>query len=83
MGSKTEETIPFPLVAVTDIAEALTASDRPYKKAMPLEMVYRVFRFISEKEEPDPNLVDLFIDQEVYKIYQKKHKNGPKEKQKI
>ena len=61
--------------------EALTASDRPYKKAMPLETVYRILRSMADNEELDPNLVDLFIDQEVYKIYQKKHENGPKEKQ--
>ena len=37
LGLKGDE-IPFEgkLMAVTDIAEALTASDRPYKKAMPL-----------------------------------------------
>ena len=36
LGLKGDE-IPFEgkLMAVTDIAEALTASDRPYKKAMP------------------------------------------------
>ena len=31
-------------MAVTDIAEALTAKDRPYKKAMPLEQVYKILR---------------------------------------
>lgn len=70
--------IPFEgkLMAVTDIAEALTASDRPYKKAMPLETVYRILRSMSEKGELDPSLVDLFIEKEVYKIYQERHENG-------
>ena len=74
--------IPFEgkLMAVTDIAEALTASDRPYKKAMPLETVYRILRSMAEKGELDPNLVDLFIDKEVYKIYQERHENGANEK---
>lgn len=74
--------IPFEgkLMAVTDIAEALTASDRPYKKAMPLETVYRILRSMAEKGELDPNLVDLFIDKEVYKIYQQRHENGANEK---
>ncbi len=39
------------LMAVTDIAEALTASDRPYKKAMPLETVYRILRSMAEKKK--------------------------------
>ena len=67
------------LMAVTDIAEALTASDRPYKKAMPLETVYRILRSMVEGEELDPNLVELFIEKEVYKIYQKKHEKAPAE----
>ena len=67
-------------MAVTDIAEALTAYDRPYKKAMPLETVYRILRSMSEKGELDNGLVELFIENEVYKIYQKKHENGSPKK---
>ena len=67
-------------MAITDIAEALTASDRPYKKAMPLETVYRILRSMAEKEELDSTLVELFIEKEVYKIYQEKHENGNTEK---
>ena len=77
LGLKGDE-IPFEgkLMAVTDIAEALTASDRPYKKAMPLETVYRILRSMAEKEELDNTLVELFIEKEVYKIYQQKYENG-------
>ena len=67
------------LMAVTDIAEALTAADRPYKKAMPLETVYRILRSMVEGGELDPNLVELFIEKEVYKTYQKKHEKAPAE----
>ena len=76
LGLKGDE-IPFEgkLMAVTDIAEALTASDRPYKKAMPLETVYRILRSMAEKEELDNGLVELFIEKEVYKLYQEKHEN--------
>ena len=81
LGLKGDE-IPFEgkLMAVTDIAEALTASDRPYKKAMPLETVYRILRSMAEKEELDNNLVELFIEKEVYKTYQEKYEksNGDK-----
>lgn len=76
LGLKGDE-IPFEgkLMAVTDIAEALTASDRPYKKAMPLETVYRILRSMAEKGELDNNLVELFIEHEIYKIYLEKHEN--------
>ena len=77
LGLKGDE-IPFEgrLMAVTDIAEALTASDRPYKKAMPLETVYRILRSMVEKGELDNDLVELFIDKEIYKVYQDKYENG-------
>jgi hypothetical protein len=77
LGLKGDE-IPFEgkLMAVTDIAEALTASDRPYKKAMPLEMVNRILRSMAQKEELDNNLVELFIEKEVYKTYQEKYENS-------
>ena len=67
-------------MAVTDIAEALTASDRPYKKAMPLETVYRILRSMSKNGELDNDLVELFIENEIYKIYLKKHENGSAKK---
>lgn len=81
LGLKGDE-IPFEgkLMAVTDIAEALTASDRPYKKAMPLETVNRILRSMAEKEELDNNLVELFIEKEVYKIYQEKYENSNSDK---
>ena len=77
LGLKGDE-IPFEgkLMAVTDIAEALTASDRPYKKAMPLETVYRILRSMVEKGELDNDLVELFIEKEIYKVYQDKYENG-------
>ena len=81
LGLKGDE-IPFEgkLMAVTDIAEALTASDRPYKKAMPLETVYRILRSMAEGGELDNSLVQLFIEQEVYKTYQERHETSSEEK---
>ena len=74
LGLKGDE-IPFEgkLMAVTDIAEALTASDRPYKKAMPLETVYRILRSMAGNGELDNDMVELFINEEIYKTYQEKH----------
>ena len=74
LGLKGDE-IPFEgkLMAVTDIAEALTASDRPYKKAMPLETVYRILRSMAKNGELDNDMVELFINEEIYKTYLEKH----------
>ncbi|QPJ63300.1 MAG: GAF domain-containing protein [Candidatus Nitronauta litoralis] len=68
------ENIPFEgkMMAVTDIAEALTAIDRPYKKAMPLSNVYRILRTMAEHEELDQGLVEFFIENKIYEKYKEK-----------
>ena len=63
-------------MCVTDIAEALTASDRPYKKAMPLEVVYRILREMADKGELDKELVEFFISEEVFSKYKEKHESN-------
>ncbi|MFQ5482787.1 MAG: phosphohydrolase, partial [Nitrospinaceae bacterium] len=60
-------------MAVTDIAEALTAADRPYKKAMPLERVYQILQMKADRNELDPDMVEFFIKSRVYEKYQALH----------
>ena len=84
LGLKGDE-IPFEgkLMAVTDVAEALTASDRPYKKAMPLDNVHRILRAMAKDRELDHDLVEFFINQKIYEQYLSKHEtdaNGAPEK---
>lgn len=76
LGLKGDE-IPFEgkLMAVTDIAEALTAKDRPYKKAMPLDQVYQILRSMADKVELDSDLIEFFINEKVYEVYQEKFEN--------
>jgi HD-GYP domain-containing protein (c-di-GMP phosphodiesterase class II) len=71
----TGDEIPFEgkLMAVTDIAEALTASDRPYKKAMPLNVVYKILRSMAKNGELDNEMVELFINEGVYEKYKAKY----------
>lgn len=70
-----EEEIPFAglVMAVTDIAEALTAPDRPYKEAMPLSAVYKILREMGKGNELDADLVELFISKNVYGLYKEKY----------
>ncbi|MBI4384376.1 MAG: GAF domain-containing protein [Nitrospinae bacterium] len=77
LGLKGDE-IPFEgkLMAVTDIAEALTAADRPYKKAMPLENVFRILRVMAQNEELDKELVELFINEKVYERYKEQYEKN-------
>lgn len=74
LGLKGDE-IPFEgkLMAVTDIAEALTSTDRPYKKAMSLEEVYGILRSMAKKGKLDKDIVELFIEERVYEVYKQKY----------
>jgi HD-GYP domain-containing protein (c-di-GMP phosphodiesterase class II) len=77
LGLKGEE-IPFEarLMAVTDIAEALTADDRPYKKSIPLTEVYTILRRMASKGQLDHDLVELFINENVYDKYRERAKTS-------
>lgn len=48
------------MMTVADIYDALTASDRPYKKAVPHNNAVRILRDEAERGAVDPHLVELF-----------------------
>lgn len=55
------------LLAVCDIFDALTAADRPYRSAMPVESALDLLREEARRGRIDPDVVDLFIDSEVWR----------------
>jgi HD-GYP domain-containing protein (c-di-GMP phosphodiesterase class II) len=55
------------IMTVCDIFDALTASDRPYKKAMPLEKALQVLQWEARDGMLDADIVELFIRTEVYR----------------
>ncbi|MBA3531526.1 MAG: GAF domain-containing protein [Ardenticatenales bacterium] len=61
-GKKAEE-LPLPsrILAIADIFDALTATDRPYKKAYTREVAYRILREDVQRGRLDSRLVELFI----------------------
>jgi len=54
------------ILAIADIFDALTASDRPYKKAFPVEVAYKILREDAERGKLDAGLVELFIESQCY-----------------
>jgi HD-GYP domain-containing protein (c-di-GMP phosphodiesterase class II) len=54
------------LIMIADIFDALTAADRPYKKAVPLERALNILQDEKRAGAINPALVDLFIDARVY-----------------
>jgi HD-GYP domain-containing protein (c-di-GMP phosphodiesterase class II) len=56
-------------MAIADIFEALTASDRPYKKAKTLSESIRILSFFKKDKHVDGDLFDLFLTSGVYRRY--------------
>lgn len=57
------------IMAIADIFEALTASDRPYKKAKTLSESIRILSFMEKDAHIDPDLFALFLESGVWKTY--------------
>jgi hypothetical protein len=57
------------MMAIADIFEALTASDRPYKKTKKLSEAVRILFFMKKEGHIDPQLFDLFLTSGVYLQY--------------
>ena len=57
------------IMAVADIFEALTASDRPYKKGKKLSECLRIMGFMKQDDHIDPDIFDIFIREKVYMDY--------------
>jgi HD-GYP domain-containing protein (c-di-GMP phosphodiesterase class II) len=60
------------MMAIADIFEALTAADRPYKKAKSLSESIRIMSFMKKDQHIDPDLFELFLRSGVYLDYAKK-----------
>ena len=56
------------LMTVADIYDALTASDRPYKKSLGREQACSILRAEAGNGGLDPAVVELFIRHEIYKL---------------
>ena len=54
------------ILAVADVFDALTAADRPYKKAIPLELSIKILREEVEKGRMDGRVVELVVNKKLY-----------------
>lgn len=54
------------MMSVADIFDALTASDRPYKKAVPLEKALDILGYEVKDQHLDADLVRIFIEAKVW-----------------
>ena len=54
---------------MADVFEALTAADRPYKKAKPLSVALNIMVTMARERHLDPVLVALLITSGTYRRY--------------
>lgn len=64
-----ELSIPERIMALADVFEALTAADRPYKKAKSLSESLRIMRFMVLDEHLDKEVYQLFLESQLYMAY--------------
>jgi HD-GYP domain-containing protein (c-di-GMP phosphodiesterase class II) len=57
------------MMAIADIFEALTASDRPYKKGKKLSECLKIMGFMKLDNHIDPDIFEIFIKQRIYLDY--------------
>lgn len=58
--------LPAKMMTIADIYDALTASDRPYKKSLPAEKALEILESDAKKHLLDTDLVDIFIQAKIY-----------------
>jgi HD-GYP domain-containing protein (c-di-GMP phosphodiesterase class II) len=57
------------IMGIADIFEALTAADRPYKKAKTLSESLKIMGFMKKDAHIDPDLFDVFLREKVWLEY--------------
>ncbi|MGH9812688.1 MAG: HD domain-containing phosphohydrolase [Candidatus Acidiferrales bacterium] len=56
------------MMTISDIFDALSASDRPYKKAVPIERALNILADDVKHGALDPILFQLFVDAKIYQL---------------
>jgi HD-GYP domain-containing protein (c-di-GMP phosphodiesterase class II) len=54
------------MMTISDIFDALTATDRPYKRAVPVERALEILKSDAAAEKLDAGLLDVFIRKRVF-----------------
>ena len=57
------------ILALADVFEALTASDRPYRESNTLSQALKILGFMVKDNQLDPDIYNLFVKEKVYMEY--------------
>lgn len=64
---------PARMMAIADIFEALTSSDRPYKPPMKISQSLSILQRMKQQNHIDPDLYELFLKSRVWEKYARVH----------
>lgn len=64
---------PARMMAIADIFEALTSSDRPYKPPMKISQSLSILQKMKQQNHIDPDLYELFVKSRVWERYARIH----------
>ena len=69
-GKLRSERIPTPskMMMISDIYDALSASDRPYKKAVPVDKALDIIASEVKAGKCDPELFRIFVDAKIFQV---------------
>lgn len=67
--TREQMSVPARIMGIADVFEALTAGDRPYKKAMKLSQALAILARMAAEGHIDPELHRVFIEHKVYAAY--------------
>jgi len=67
--TRDEMSVQARIMGIADVFEALTAADRPYKKAMPISQALKILGNMKLDSHIDPDLFDVFVHEQVYESY--------------
>jgi HD-GYP domain-containing protein (c-di-GMP phosphodiesterase class II) len=56
------------MMTICDIYDALSASDRPYKRSVPTDRALDILKICVRDDEIDPELFRVFLDAQVYRL---------------
>jgi HD-GYP domain-containing protein (c-di-GMP phosphodiesterase class II) len=64
----TEIPVQAKMMTICDIFDALSATDRPYKRAVPTDKALDILKLCVREEEVDAELFRLFLEAQVYRV---------------
>lgn len=67
--TRDQMSIPARVMGIADIFEALSASDRPYKKGKKLTECLKILGFMKKDNHVDPDIFDVFVKEKIYLKY--------------